>query len=96
MLTTKDNPYNPNTQWREWFAWDAKAGYNSCAYLERVARVSDELSPKEYDEEVKRAIDSIVAFDDRFKAFPVELVEPNIEDPVKTEKATEKPTETAM
>lgn len=43
-LTTFDNPYNPFTQFSKWFLFDTEKGYNSCAYLGRIARTSEEWS----------------------------------------------------
>ncbi len=62
-LTTVDNPYDPFTQFSSWFLFDTEMGYNSCAYLGRIARTSDELSEEENDAEVERAIDEIVKYD---------------------------------
>lgn len=59
-LTTLDNPYSPFTQFREWFAFDESKGYNSCSYLARVAKTSDELSPADDALAIETAIDSIV------------------------------------
>ena len=64
-LTTFDNPYNPFTQFRKWFLFDAEKGYNSCAYLGRIARTSDEFTEEENEEEIERAIDEIVKYDFR-------------------------------
>ena len=44
MLTTFDNPYDPFEQFTPWFLFDVEKGYNSCAYLGRIARTSDQLS----------------------------------------------------
>jgi hypothetical protein len=44
MLTTTDNPFNPFTEYDEWFAYDVSKGYNTCAYLARIVKSSDELS----------------------------------------------------
>ncbi len=60
MLTTIDNPYNPFTQWDQWLAFDEDQGYYTSNYLARIARVSDSLSPSEYQDEVNNAIDEIV------------------------------------
>jgi len=38
-------------------------GYNSCAYLARIARISDQLSDAENEQELERAIDDIVKYD---------------------------------
>ena len=63
MLTTIDNPYDPFTQFDSWFMFDMQKGYNSCAYLGRIAKTSDQLSDKANDEEVERAIDEIIKYD---------------------------------
>lgn len=62
-ITTVDNPYNPITQFEEWFAFDMDKGYNTCAYLDRVARTSDAFSDTENDREIERAIDEIIKYD---------------------------------
>lgn len=63
MLTTIDNPFNPFKNFSEWFLFDVEKGYNSCSYLGRIARTSDQLSDKENDEEIERAIDEIIEHD---------------------------------
>ena len=63
MLTTIDNPYDPFEQFYSWFEFDTEKGYNTCDYLARIARTSDNLSDKENDEEIERAIDEIVLYD---------------------------------
>lgn len=65
MLTTFDNPYDPFTQFTSWFMYDIDKGYNSCDYLGRIARTSDQLSEEENDQEVERAIDEIIKYDFR-------------------------------
>ena len=60
MLTTVDNPFNPFSQFEEWFAFDVQQGYNSCSYLARIAITSPELSEVEEEESIERAIDEIV------------------------------------
>ena len=65
MLTTFDNPYNPFEQFASWFLFDTEKGYNSCSYLGRIARTSDQLSEVENDSEVERAIDEIIKYDFR-------------------------------
>ena len=63
MLTTIDNPFNPFTQFDSWFLFDVEKGYNSCERLARIAELSDDLSQKEIDEEIERAIDEIIRYD---------------------------------
>lgn len=62
-LTTKDNPYDPFTQFREWFAFDEDKGYHTCAYLGRIAHPSYELSDEDNNLETEFAIDEILAHD---------------------------------
>lgn len=61
-LTTVDNPYDPFTQFQEWYAFDYAHGYKTLELLDRVIVTSDELS--DYDQELayNQAIDEIVAF----------------------------------
>lgn len=60
MLTTYDNPFNPFTQFDEWFAWDRQAGYNSPSLLARIVNSSDELSDTDQVVAINEAIDEIV------------------------------------
>lgn len=62
-LTTVDNPYDPFTQFNEWYNFDIDKGYNSCAYLDRIAHTSDQLSDEENAREIERAIDEIIKYD---------------------------------
>ena len=57
LLTTVDNPFDPIEQFTSWFMFDIEKGYNSCSYLSRIARTSDELSDEENNTEIERAID---------------------------------------
>ena len=63
MLTTFDNPFDPFEQFTSWFLFDVEKGYNTCSRLARIANISDELSEKEVDEEIERAIDEIIKYD---------------------------------
>lgn len=62
-LTTNDNPYDPFDNFEKWFMYDNDHGYNSCAYLARVARTSDALTPRENTQALEEAIDDIVRLD---------------------------------
>lgn len=61
MLTTTDNPFNPFTQFDDWYMFDTTKGYNTCAYLARVTISSNELSEHDEDVAIESAIDEIVA-----------------------------------
>ena len=63
MLTTIDNPFDPFEQFTNWFLFDVEKGYNTCSYLARIARISDEFSEQENNKEIERAIDEIIKYD---------------------------------
>lgn len=63
MLTTKDNPFNPFTDFDKWYMYDQDCGYCSCSYLARIAKFSDELTDIENEQEQERAIDEIIRYD---------------------------------
>ncbi len=65
MITTFDNPYDPFTQFNHWFLFDTEKGYNTCAYLDRVAKVSEEFSDEENNLAIEQAIDEIIKYDFR-------------------------------
>jgi hypothetical protein len=60
MLTTVDNPFNPFTRFDEWLEYDTSMGYNTAAFLGRVAIVSDDLSQPDQALAIQNAIDEIV------------------------------------
>ena len=60
MLTTIDNPFDPFEQFTSWLMFDIEKGYNSCSYLARIVNLSDDMTQKEMDEEIDRAIDEII------------------------------------
>ena len=62
MLTTFDNPFDPFEQFTSWFLFDIEKGYYTCQYLARIANLSDDMSQKEVDEEIERAIDEIIQY----------------------------------
>ena len=63
MLTTIDNPFDPFENFNSWFLFDVEKGYNSCAYLARIAQTSDQFTEKENNEEIEKAIDEIIEHD---------------------------------
>ena len=63
MLTTIDNPYDPFDDFTSWFMYDVEKGYNSCSYVARIAKTSEQFTEKENNEEIERAIDEIIEHD---------------------------------
>ena len=75
MLTTKDNPYDPYTQFDMWYGFDTSKriipeidpnvpySTDSCAYLARIAITSDDFTEEENAQERQRAIDEIIRLD---------------------------------
>lgn len=62
-LITVDNPFDPFDQFVEWFLFDIEKGYNSCDYLARIARTSNQFTDEENETEIDRAIDEIIKYD---------------------------------
>jgi hypothetical protein len=60
MLTTTDNPYNPFTNYDEWWQYDTSMGYHTAAFLARIAKVSNDLSDADQELAIEQAIDEIV------------------------------------
>jgi hypothetical protein len=60
MLTTVDNPWNPFTNYDEWWAFDHDKGYDTPGFLARIANVSLELSDADFELAIEQAIDEIV------------------------------------
>ena len=63
MLTTIDNPFNPFEDFSSWFIFDIEKGYNTCGRLMRIANIPDDFTEQEEDEEIERAIDTIIKYD---------------------------------
>lgn len=61
MLTTIDNPYDPYTHFDEWYTYDIAKGYDTCGYLARIAKTSDELSEADQEAALDQAKQEIVS-----------------------------------
>ena len=64
MLTTVDNPFNPFTNFDEWFEFDRENGYGTCEYLARVVPFNDDESESEKLTAIQNGIDQIIEADD--------------------------------
>ena len=62
-LTTIDNPFDPFEQFASWHLFDKEKGYDSSERLMRIAQISDDMTQKEIEEEIERAIDVIISRD---------------------------------
>ena len=60
MLTTVDNPFNPLTDWDDWYNYDESKGYCTSGYLARITKTSNELSDDDPDQAITEAIDEII------------------------------------
>ena len=60
MLTTEDNPYDPFTEFDEWYLWDTTQGYHTLPYLARVCAWSEELSEVDQESVYMEALDEIL------------------------------------
>ena len=63
MLSTIDNPYDPFEQFASWLLFDKEKGYNSSERLDRIAKVTDDMTDNEINEELELAIDEIIKYD---------------------------------
>lgn len=60
MLTTIDNPYNPFSQFDEWYQWDTAKGYFTSSFLARIMKTSDDLSEADQNLAYESAVSEIV------------------------------------
>lgn len=61
MLTTVDNPYDPFTEYDDWFAFDSRSGYNTPGLLARVVKTSHDLSDADQNVAIENGIKEIVS-----------------------------------
>lgn len=63
MLTTIDNPYDPNKDFDAWLVWDHDHGYYTSEYLARLVSFDEDESDEAIEEKIKFAINEIVSED---------------------------------
>lgn len=62
-LTTSDNPYNPITQYEDWYRYDAiEHDYDTSSYFDRISHVATELGDQLYIDDIENAIDEAVKY----------------------------------
>ena len=62
-ITTVDNPFDPIDDFNSWFLFDVEKGYYTCNKIARLTNTTDDMTQKEEDEEVERAIDRLIEID---------------------------------
>ena len=74
MITTVDNPFDPRTDFGAWYMWDTGQGYNTSAYLARIAAVAEDLPDVVQDRQVEEAIDEIIEMHSggMYKKLPID------------------------
>lgn len=60
MLTTFDNPFNYFDDFIPWLMYDLEKGYQTCEILALFVHDSDDMTQKEKNLEIERAIDEII------------------------------------
>ena len=60
-ITYDENPYNPLTQFDDWYGFDMAVGYKICDLIANEAPISDDnLSDYENDELINEAINLVL------------------------------------
>lgn len=62
-ITTTDNPYDPFDDYNHWLQFDIDKGYYTSSSLARLTHLTDDMTQKEEDDEVERAIDRLIEID---------------------------------
>ncbi len=65
LITTKDNPYNPYTEFDQWLNWDTLHGYNTLGRLDIYNASSTELSDEDEIRLYNEAVESLI-FDQNY------------------------------
>ena len=61
--TTIDNPFNPFDDFDSWFMFDVEKGYYTSSKLARLTNLTDDMTEKEENEEVERAVNRLIEID---------------------------------
>lgn len=87
MLTTVDNPFNPFTQWDDWYQWDARAGYHTPGLLARIAMMPDDLPEGDQHIALQDAIDEIVQ--ENISGMHMKVERDDVPTPIQNQSASE-------
>lgn len=58
-LTTLDNPFNPFTEFDDWYDFDVSHGYCTCGYIARVGYFKVDMPDTMHEDEYERVVDEI-------------------------------------
>lgn len=72
MLTTLDNPFDPFNEFTSWYMFDCEKGHNTSSRMARIVNLDPEMSQKEVDEEMDRAMNLIIKYDFEDKYIKVQ------------------------
>lgn len=62
-ITSLDNPFNPFTDFKSWYAYDIQMGYNTCERLASIVKcVPESLTLEENNYFVEKAIDELIKY----------------------------------
>lgn len=71
-LTTKDNPFDPKTQFDAWRVQDEDIlRYFTCGLLARICKTTTNQSSEDYVKDVENAIDEIIKYEKLYREDPV-------------------------
>lgn len=62
-LSTIDNPFNPFTDFDNWFLFDCEKGYYSLSKIARLSNTSEDMSDKEEAIATEKAIERLIEID---------------------------------
>ena len=62
-LTTKDNPFDPFSDFVKWYNYDIELGHNCCGLLALFSESSSQQSEKDFNDATEAAIDFIIFHD---------------------------------
>lgn len=62
-ITTIDNPFDPFDDFDSWFNFDVSKGYYTSSRLARLSQTTEEMTEKEENEAISRAVDRMIELD---------------------------------
>lgn len=72
-ITTVDNPYDPFTQWDQWYRYDEKNGYRTCGRLAKLARNAVDLSEEETEAQITAAIIALLDLYEPYEVYTLAI-----------------------